>query len=292
METIPCPVGPSGWTNAPESEGGREILTPLAVVDGSSVFGAPVVQLVCVYRASGSRNLQVSVRYALPIDLNPYSDFYIGCTVTGHPQNVATSARSWNEHDRIYRLVGAKTWSLATFVDPLGQLKTDEVSRFETVTQDLLVAAQRFAHNCKLAGNGGPTGVPSIWRFAFKATTNSAGVTSSAGTSGSFATTAGPSGSISNLRVADFILKETIKSQTRWLRIHVAAPIDFQQGYATTLRADVVVTSSTDAGCTKGMKGTLLLSVPTYGPSRVALRICGRTHLDGTGDVTVQMDTV
>src|SRR5258708_6095053 len=95
-EKIACPSPPAGWSNIPESEGGRYILTPLTVVaqtdDPSLIFGAPIVQVDCHYRGTGGRYLQVSVRYALPIDINPWNDFYIGCTVTGRPQP-ATTAR-------------------------------------------------------------------------------------------------------------------------------------------------------------------------------------------------------
>src|SRR5438034_361676 len=92
-EKIPCPAAPPGWFNPPESEGGRYILTPLTAVaqtdDPTVIFGAPVVQLDCNYRTTGgrNRNVQVSVRYALPIDINPWNDFYVGCAVTGHPQS-------------------------------------------------------------------------------------------------------------------------------------------------------------------------------------------------------------
>src|SRR5258708_1759801 len=134
-ETIPCPSAPAGWFNPPENAGGRYILTPLTAVaqtdDPTVLFGAPVVQLDCHYRTTGGSDLQVSVRYALPIDINPWNDFYIGCTVTGHPQSVATAAHAWNDRDRIYRVVGAKTWSLATFIDDLGELRKEDVQRFE-----------------------------------------------------------------------------------------------------------------------------------------------------------------
>src|SRR5262249_43468237 len=103
-ERIACPSAPPGWSHPSESEGGRSILTPLTVVeqtdDPSVRVGAPVVQVDCIYRSTGSRDIQVSVRYALPIDINPWNDFYIGCTVTGHPQAVSTAAHAWNDRDR------------------------------------------------------------------------------------------------------------------------------------------------------------------------------------------------
>jgi hypothetical protein len=300
VETIPCPAGPPGWTNPPESQGGRNILTPLTSVaqtdDPTYLFAAPVVQLDCIYRTSAGRDLQLSVRYALPIDLNPYNDFYVGCTITGHPQSVATAPHAWDTRDRIYRVVGAKTWSLATFIDNLDQLKKEEVPRFEAMTRDMLRGAQPFAHNCKLQGNGAPVDLTSLWHLVFKAKTTSGGVTSSAGTSGSFSTTLSPSsgsgGAISGLRVTDFSLKLTGKGKATWLRLHVGTPIDFRHGHGATLRANIVVTGSTDSSCAKGSKGTLLLSVATLTASRVAVQVCGQTYLDGKGQVTAQMETV
>ena len=59
--------------------------------DQTTFFGSPVAQLDCSYRTSDGKYLDVFVRYALPIDLNPWNDFYIGCTVTGHPQSTETA---------------------------------------------------------------------------------------------------------------------------------------------------------------------------------------------------------
>src|SRR4029078_8054278 len=141
---------------------------------------ARVVQVDCLYRAGGSRDLRVSVRYALPIDINPWNDFYIGCTVTGHPEVVSTAAHAWDDHDRRSRVVGAKTWSLATFIDDLGALRKADVSRFEAMTKTIVGAAPPFSQDCKLPGNGGPVNVKSIGTFSVDAQPTSAGVTSSA----------------------------------------------------------------------------------------------------------------
>ena len=103
-ERIACPSAPPGWTHPPESEGGRSILTPLTAVaqpdDPTELFGAPVVQVTCIYRAA-AEHLQVSVRYALPIDLNPWNDFYIGCTVTNHPEVVSQRIRLEQQRSRL-----------------------------------------------------------------------------------------------------------------------------------------------------------------------------------------------
>jgi hypothetical protein len=238
----------------------------------------------------------VSVRYALPIDINPWNDFDIGCTVTGHPEAVSTRAHAWDDRDRVYRIVGAKTWSLATFVDDLGALRKDDERRFEAVTDAMLKAAQPFAHNCRLPGDGGPVNLKSIWSFNFDVQTTSAGVTSSGRSSGSFVTTAGTSGSgvgtISDLAARDFRLKVTSKGKTQWLAIHVGAPIEFRHGYGALLRAHLVVIASNDTGCRQGSDGTLLLSLQKLTPPRVMVQVCGQTFLDGKGRVSARIQTV
>jgi hypothetical protein len=298
-ETIACPSAPPGWFNPPESEGGRSILTPLTVIsqpdDPTFLFGAPIVQLDCQYRTKDGKDLQVSVRYALPIDINPWNDFYIGCTVTGRPEPVSTAAHAWNDHDRVYRVVGAKTWSLATFVDDLKALQAADVPRFEAMTDAMLKAAQPFAHNCGLAGNGKPVSLESIWTFNFDVQTTSAGVTSSANSSGSFVTTASTGtavGAISKLVAKDFRLKVASKGKTEWLAIHVGAPIEFEHGYGSRLRTHVIVIASNDRACRKGSTGTLLVSLQSLTPPRVIVQVCGQTFLDGKGRVSAQIQTV
>lgn len=299
-ETIPCPSAPPGWYNPSESQGGRYILTPSTAVeqtdDPTVIFGAPIVQIDCNYRTTGGKALEVSVRYALPIDLNPWNDFYIGCTVTGRPQAASTAAHAWSDRDRVYRVVGAKSWSLATFVDYLGQLEKDDVPRFEAVTDTMLKAAQPFAHGCTLAGNGGPVDVKSIWTFSFVAQTTSGGVTSSGRSSGSFVTTADPSGSgagtISNLFATNFRLGVTTKGNTRSLTIRVGAPIEFRHRYGSLLRAHVVVIASNDAGCRTGSTGTLLVSLQDLTPALVRVQVCGHSYLDGKGQVNVRIQPV
>ena len=299
-ETIACPPAPPGWVNPPESEGGRYVLTPLTGVasadDPTEFFAAPIVQIDCHYRTSGGKDLQVFVRYALPIDINPWNDFYVGCTITGRPEPASTAARPWDDSGRVYRVVGSKTWSLATFIDNLNQLGKDDVPRFEAVTNAMLKAAQPFAHNCKLAGNGGPVNIQSIWTFSFDAKTTSAGVTSSASDSGSFITTAISSGSavgtIRQLVAKNFRLEVKRKGSTESLAIHVGAPIAFNHGYGSLLRAQLVVVGSNDSGCRKGSSGTLLVSIQNLTPPHVVVQACGHTLLDGQGDsVRAQIKT-
>jgi hypothetical protein len=300
-EKIPCPAAPSGWFLLPAATGGRTVLTPLTAVAGgpsdpTTFFGAPVVQVDCHYMTHAGKDFDVAVRYVLPMDLNPWNDFYIGCTSTGHPQNEATSAKTWNDKDRIYRIVGAKTWSLATFIDDLKQLTAADVPRFEAIARSMLQNAQPFAHNCKLAGNGKPTEVKALWTFSFDAQTSQSGVTSSGGTTGSFTTTpenAGPGiGAIGNLQANDFRLKVSGKGPKGSLEIHVGTPIDFHHGYGAVLRAHIMVLASNEAGCAKGATGQLKLSVQYLTAPSVAVQICGHTYLAGKGSVRAQMKTV
>ena len=299
-ESIACPSAPPGWSNPPESEGGRSVLTPLTAVaqtdDPTEFFAAPIVQVDCRYRTTGGKVLQVSVRYPLPIDINPWNDFYVGCTSTGRPEPASTAARAWSDDGRVYRVVGAKTWSLATFVDNLRELGKNDVPRFEAVTDAMLKAAQPFAHNCQLAGNGGPVNLKSIWTFSFDVQTTSAGVTSSARSSGSFDTTATTSGSavgtIDNLVAKNFRLEVKSQGSTKLLAFHVAAAIEFRHGYGSFLRTHLVVIGSNDAGCRKGSTGTLLVSLQNLTPPRVVVQVCGHAYLDGKGRVGARIETV
>jgi hypothetical protein len=299
-ENITCPAAPAGWFNPGDAAGGRTFLTPLTALvqpDGpTEYFSAPVVQVDCLYKTDGGKQLDVSVRYALPIDINPWNDFYIGCTVTGHPQNAATGPHAWNDQDRIYRVVGRKTWSLATFIDDLNFLSPTDVPRFETIADSMLASAQPFAHNCKLAGNGSPVAIKSIWVFSFDAQTSKGGVTSSGKTSGSFITTpdasGGSVGAISNLRADDFRVRVTGKGQRGSLELRVGSPIEFRHSYGAVLRANLKVLASNEPGCHGGATGVLVLTVQYLTAPSVSIRVCGETYLDGKGDVSAQMKTV
>ena len=72
-----------------------------------------------------------------------------------HPGEVSNAAHVWNERERVFRVVGAKSWSLATFVDGLKAVRAEDVPRFEAITRAMLKAAQPFAHDCKLPGSKG-----------------------------------------------------------------------------------------------------------------------------------------
>ena len=293
---VPCPAAPTGWAHPPDSTGSRFVLTPLTVIQNGTrqvAFGAPIVQINCEYVAGGgTKNLEVMVRYALPIDLNPWNDFYVGCTALGRPQPPSTAARPWHSSDGVYRVVGSKTWSLATFIDDLKALGTSDVPRFEKVADTMLTDAQPLAHNCGLAGNGKPVDLQTIWSFAFAATTSSGGVVSTGKSSGTFLTASVPgtsTGTISKLVAADFRLTLTSKGKKQYLAIHVGEPLGFSHSYGAQLRAQVVVVGSNDARCRSGSTGTLELSVQALTVPVVKLQVCGGTYLDGKGLVTATM---
>ena len=155
-------------------------------------------------------------------------------------------------------------------------------------TGDAWPSATRISGNTR-------ANVKSIWFFSFDVQTRRAGVTSSARSSGSFVTTANPSGSsvgaISNLFAKDFRLSVAGKGKTRSMTIHVGSPIVFKHSYGSLLQTHIVVTASNDDGCRKGSKGTLLLSLRAMTPPHVAMRICGQTYLDGNGKVAARIET-
>jgi hypothetical protein len=292
---VPCPSAPPGWVNPPASENGRTVLTPLTVLtsaDGIDVYSAAqAVEIDCDYKTDAGKEIQLSVRYALPSDLNPWSDFYIGCTALDHPEAVSTASEAWSDKTRVYRVVGKKTWSLATFVDPAHQLVDTDIPHFEAIANTLLKGVQSFAHNCSLAGNGKPVGVKSFWKFSFSAHVKSNGMTSSGSTTGSFTTTASGTaiGAIGSLEATNFRLSLSDRGAKSGLTVHIAAPLGFTVPYGTKLRARIVVLASNDTGCHKGATGTLLVADPLVGQSTVKLSVCGHSYLDGKGteDATI-----
>lgn len=295
-DKVPCPTPSKGWSNVPSA---RSVLTPNTISpDGSLIlyFAAPIVEIVCVYRTPAGKDIDLRVRYDLPIDVNPWNDFDIGCTATHPPAAPSIAAKAWNARQRVYRVIGVHTWSLATFIDSFKQLKPADVPRFETMAKLMLKGVQPFAHGCSLAGGGKPTEIKSLWTFSFDVHSTSGGVTSTGSTSGSFSTAVGPdgtaTGAISNLSAPDFQLRVTGGGKRDVLSIHVGTPIGFSHGYGAALRTQIVVTASNDAGCQKGSKGTLLVSVPYLSSPTVKLEVCGHSYLDGKGPITAFIKSV
>ena len=301
-EKISCPAAPPGWFNPSESAGGRTFLTPLTPIvqpDGpTEFFGAPVVEVDCRYMTAAGKNLAVLVRYALPIDINPWNDFYIGCTVTGHPQNLATGARAWNERDRIYRVVGAKTWSLATFID---DLRAAPARRRAALRGDRRTRCSpppsRSRTTASSPGTEGRSASKSIWTFSFDAHTSGGGVTSSGEDDRvlrhdrEHARRLGrddqqppcrqlpPQGGVAREQV---VARAPRRSADRLSpRIRIAS-----------YRRESSCSPRTRAGAERAPRGRCILSVQYLTAPRVAVTVCGRTYLDGKGQVSAQMKTV
>jgi hypothetical protein len=294
-DKVSCPTPPKGWSNVPSA---RSVLTPNTISpDGNLIlyFAAPIVEIVCVYRTPAGKDMDLRVRYDLPIDVNPWNDFDIGCTSTHPPAAPSIAAKAWNDRQRVYRIIGVHTWSLATFIDNLKQLKPTDVPRFETMAKLMLKGVQPFAHGCSLAGGGKAVAVKSLWTFSFDAHGTSGGVTSTGSTSGSFSTAVGPdgtAGAISNLSAPNFQLRATGHGKSTVLSIRLGSPIAFSHGYGAALKTQVVVAASNDAACKTGSKGTLLVSTPYLSSPTVKLEVCGHSYLDGKGSVTAFIKSV
>ncbi len=293
---IPCPAAPPGWFNPPAGQGGRSDLTPDTALENGAftqLFGAPIVQVSCTYATADGKSIAVQVRYALPIDLNPWNDFDVGCSSTHRPPAASLAPQAWNDRDRVYRVIGARTWSLATFDDDLAQLSRADVPRFEAIADTMLHDAQPLAHGCSLAGNGKPVALSAMWVFSFTATTSHGGLVSSAKTTGSFTTTPSSSGinvgAIENLSAESFVLSVVGKGTRTKTTIRVRSPIAFEHSYGSVLRLSVVVARSDGGACRAGSTGTLELAAPLLGPPSVKLVICGRTYLNGKGLVAVDI---
>jgi len=292
-QAIGCPSGPSGWT-VPAGTG-RAVLTPLTNTgtdDGAPLlYGGYAVEVDCHYFTGAGEHLEVSVRYALPIDINPFNDFDIGCTVNDFAAGVPTGAYGWNTKDRVYRVVGETSWAYATFYDYLGQLGDTDVSPFEAAARSMLKAAQPIAHQCVLAGNGKPVDIQTIWDFGFDAQTSSGGVTSTAAATGSFVTkpsSTGIEGVLGAVHASDIRLVVKRGGKTHAMTIRIGDPLGFQYGYVDTLRTAVTVVASNDPVCRAGSTGTLAVSsLP-----QVSLKVCGRVYLKGAGRVRAQIVSV
>jgi hypothetical protein len=298
-QRIACPAAPPGWSIPPgdetgDGQGGREILTPLTVVPESGPYGGDAVEVDCDYFAAGNRHLRVGVRYALPVDPNPINDFYFGCSASALSAGLPNGGFAWNAHDRIFRVVGSSTWSVATFYDFLQVLRGDEVTRFEAVTRELLGRSAPAAHGCPAPGSAGPVATRTIWDFGFALRVTSKGVTTRGGTEGSFVTTASPAGGpgvISRLSASEIVVATTPKGARRAqsTTIRIGRPLDFQARYGATLRAAVQVVASTYPPCRVGATGTLTVSTMRF---VVQLDVCGRNLVQGDGPVSMHIDSV
>ncbi len=279
--SIACPNAPSGWT-LPAGPGGRWVVSPNPSEASPDSGDLPVdneVDLSCSYFNADGKPLVVNTAYALPSDINPWSDFDFGCTSVNHvPGYLPVTGFPWDTQHRVYFTLSSKSWSFAEFQDPYNLLTSDDVGPFEAITNTLLSSAQPAAHDCQLAGGGEPTAIDPPWLFSFKVTGTSNNVSISGGSRGSFLTAPSktdPTGVISQLQATDIFVKATPKGAQKAQRItiRIGAALGFRAFYTKTLEAEISVISSSYAACPKGSTGTLVV---TSDPApAVVFNICG-----------------
>jgi hypothetical protein len=286
---VVCPTAPTGWFN-PTGAGGRFVLTPLDVAGNDGEYGGSDVEEVdCGYFTSAGKHLIVTVRYALPRDVNPFADFNVGCTVNDLAAGVPTGAYGWNTTDRVYRIVSEQRWDYATFHDYFGALVPADVARFESIARSLLHASEPNAHNCGVTDLGQAVALRENWLFGFDVTANANGGVTHATGQGTFAIRENPdggTGTLVDLQAQPLAITVTAKgSRPKTVTIRVLAPRDFRTKSGATFLARVAVTASTFPACRVGAAGTLSVSTET---ETVRLDVCGRRLLDADGNVTLE----
>jgi hypothetical protein len=289
---ITCPAGPAGWFVPPGTEG-RYVLTPLTVSGGDEneapeAYGGSQVNVDCTYWTQQGGRLTVSVRYALPIDFNPYADFYIGCKTNTMGVGAPTGPQPWNNQQRLYRVLSNVSWSYATFYDAYDQLQGSDITSFEAITRQMLKDAEPIAHTCAL--NLQATAPQTLWTFGFDANVKNAGLTTTGGTSGTFFTRPnvnGGTGQLTQLKAVDIVLTMSHGSKkVGAVTLHVTQPVSFTYSYGAVLRALVQVSASTYAPCRFGATGTLTVDTNTQ---TATVQVCHRNLVEGTGSTNAHI---
>jgi hypothetical protein len=120
--------------------------------------GSDQVTVYCSYFAgAGRRHIIVDVEYALPSDLDPLYDFFVGCASQDFAARLPNGAYAWNVRDRLYRVPSSNSWSYATFYDLGHHLAARDVPAFERIARTLLRSAGPAAHPCTLSGGPSST---------------------------------------------------------------------------------------------------------------------------------------
>jgi hypothetical protein len=294
---IVCPAGPPGWLlggNGWATGGGgidgRFVLTPRTVIEGALLYGGTQAQVECNYesRSTAGNHLVVLVRYALTRSFNPYADFFIGCKTNKMGIGGPTGPQPWDSVARTYRVLSDVSWSYGTFIDYYNELSSGDVGRFEDVARTMLKSAEPVAHNCDLKLV--PTAPQQVWFFAFNANVKNNGLTTTGGSSGSFATRPndrGGTGELGALKARAIVLKISRGSKTVGaVAIKITGPKSFTYSYGAELKALVRVTSSSYLPCHQGATGTLTVSTNT---GLATLQVCHRNLLAGTGDINAHI---
>jgi hypothetical protein len=296
---IVCPPGPPGWFVKGDGPDGRFVLTPLTVDAGPAggagaaedagadtplpnEYGGSAVEVDCNYWTNQGGHLIVAVRYALPTDFNPFSDFYVGCMTNTTGIGGPTGPQPWDNQGRLYRVLSNTSWSYATFGDSYNQLSGNEVGAFEAITRAMLKTAEPVAHTCSLKVQ--PTAPTTLWTFGFDANVKNNGITTTGGTSVTFMTRPnvnGGTGQLGDLKAADIVLNMTKGSKkVGSVTLQVTQPVSFTYSYGAAIRTLVQVKSSTYAPCRVGATGTLTV---TSSVGAVTLQVCHTALLQGTG---------
>jgi hypothetical protein len=291
---VDCPAAPSGWF-LPDS--GRSVFSPLTNPhEGPAPEQQPVggyqMRVNCDYYTTSGRHLELSVSYALPMDPNPYNDFDIGCGAASSSAGPSVGALPWSPTTRIYRIVSATRWADAVFYDNLGQLQPNDVAPFEKATQRLMQSAEPAAHSCTLVTK--PSLVTEIWNFSFDATVLQQGVHTNAGSSGSFTTTTSQgaqSRAVTTLKMSRIVLTVSGQGLAQPASVTLSAirGLGFRWNRGATIQVAVKVNRSSYAVCKPGATGKLTISTQTR---TVELNVCGRSLLQGSGQVHEQIDSV
>ena len=266
--SIGCPNAPSGW-GAPAVS--KIVATPQSVpdvregLDGEfNAQGGNAVTVSCIYHNTSTKTVYVTVSFALPSDMNPVSDFDLGC---------GNGAVPWDNSNRVYRLSSPEQWALATLIDATGQLPASQVPAFEGVTHALLENAKGYGHPCSLVTK--PTTVSGKVYFDI--------LVAGANIKDTFYTSSPNKSGVRRITQIS-PLTDTFQVQTsagtHALTIQLTKGIDYRVQTGTAagqVRFGVVVTGSHVPSCKKGATGTLTISTKPL----VSLDVCGQSFLRG-----------
>ena len=152
---------------------------------------------------------------------------------------------------------------------------------FEAIARTMLKGAEPVAHDCKL--KLAETAPLKLWRFGFNANVKNDGLTTTGGTNGTFMTRPNERRNRSARPAQGQRHRAQDPQGLEAGRLGHAPrhrPLSFKYSYGVELRAEVKVTATTYAPCSKGATGTLMVSTNTR---TATLVVCGRNMIQGTG---------
>jgi hypothetical protein len=261
--TIQCPSPPAGWSRPPVS---KSVSTPENTNPGYGGnyeqvgAGGNNATVNCVYHDTSAKQVNVILSFALPTDLNPFNDFFFGCS---------KGDVGWNNTGRVYRIASADQWAIATLMDPSRYMSPGDVPKFEAIARRLLQNGNGYGHSCSLVLR--PTQILSRYFFDIRV--------GGTNLSASFWTPSSPEKGnlyvITKVTPATAAMSVDTSSGTRVLAVKLTHGIDYRLATARTplqARFGIRLTSSTVAGCGRGATGTLAIAAPLS----VTITACGR----------------